>query len=443
MENNVATGEDKAPTLEDLQNGRSFCRAAFSSLHVAIGGAAKPCCEFRGDFGSVKQNSIEDIWHDTAFQELRAKMLRNERDDRCQQCYEAEDAGGRSLRHIRNVELPIETHNATPLTIESLTSELPRALDLRFSNLCNLSCRSCGPDASTKWFAESEKLGWWKREPQALIETFSSQPAALQSLAPTLETVETIYFAGGEPLLQEQHYAVLHDLIDRGRTDVRLTYSSNLTELRSKKFDILPLWSKFKHVTVMASVDGHEALGELVREGFSWDRYVKNIATIRAECPHVRIAFAITVSVFNILALPDLCRCLAEIDPARKANFFFNILQEPQYYSIQILPRRMKMEAKQRLESFADELATKLRPGETGIRQSVQPIIEFMMFADHSDQIRQFRAHTRTLDAMRNRDSKRTIPELAPLLKDTPAERLAHIAAEQWGKLQASFAGAR
>ncbi len=96
----------------------------------------------------------------------------------------------------------------------------------------------------------------------------------------------------------------------------------------------------------------------------------------------------------------------------------------------------MKLEVKRRVENFADELAHKLRPGETGIRQSVQPIIEYMMFQDRSDQIRQFRSNTRVLDAMRNRDTARTIPELTALLKDTPSEKLVRAASLKLGRLR-------
>ncbi len=54
-----------------------------------IGGEAKPCCEFKGIVGDVKKDSIEDIWSSKALEDLRAKMLRGERDQRCWKCYEA------------------------------------------------------------------------------------------------------------------------------------------------------------------------------------------------------------------------------------------------------------------------------------------------------------------------------------------------------------------
>ncbi len=172
----------------------------------------------------------------------------------------------------------------------------------------------------------------------------------MESLGPTLETVERIYFAGGEPLLHEGHYAILQDLIARDRTDVALAYNSNVTELRLGKLEIIPLWSRFKRIRLLASIDGHEERGELIRQGLSWGKFVENIRTVGRECPHVEISFAITVSIFNILTLPELCRSLMEIDTTRRARFHFNILQDPEHYSAQILPTDMKLEAKQKIE---------------------------------------------------------------------------------------------
>ncbi len=349
-------------------------------------------------------------------------MLRGKRDARCRKCYEAEDAGGVSLRDRYNAG---DKLNSDFDPRKHLAKPILQTLDIRFSNLCNLSCRTCGPDASTKWFADAKRLNWWKLDAKALNETFASNSAALEALGPALETIKGIYFAGGEPLLHEGHYAVLQDLIDRGRTDVHLNYNTNLTELRLGKLDVLPLWSKFKGVSVGASIDGHERQGELIREGLSWDKFARNVATVRQQCPHVHIYFAITVSVFNILSLPLLCQHLRAIDPA-KARFRFNILQEPYHYSIQILPAHMKAEAAQHLESFGKEFS---------LQEQIEPVVNFMMFEDRSDAIERSRSNTLRLDELRNENTAETIPELAPLLHESPSEKFKRLAKWRLRKL--------
>jgi radical SAM protein with 4Fe4S-binding SPASM domain len=400
---------EQEDTNNSLRKSQAFCRAAFENLHLAIGGDVKPCCEFAGQVGSIKDNTIAKIWHSESLKELRLKMIRDERDQRCWKCYEEEASGGQSLRDLYNARFG---ENASP-TSHTSTRDLPRTLDLRFSNLCNLSCRTCGPGASTKWYNDAKRLGRWRSLASVRKEPFASTAAALNALRPALKSVEGIYFAGGEPLLHEAHYAVLNELLRLDRANVGLSYNTNLTALELGGMQAIPLWLKFKHVHIGASIDGYEKQGELIREGLSWQKFAKNLSTIREQCPHVQIVFAITVSVFNVLALPDLCRRLREIDPGG-AKFNFSLLQEPRFYSVQILPKAMKEEAKRRLEELGEKLS---------LQDELKPIVSFMMFQDRSNQLCLFRFNTLRLDEIRNQNTAEIIPELAPLLREPVPER--------------------
>ena len=67
--------------------------------------------------------------------------------------------------------------------------------------------------------------------------------------------LDQIYFAGGEPLIMDEHYYILQKLIDAGRTDVRIRYNTNLLKLHFKHYDLVEMWSKFNFVQVNASID--------------------------------------------------------------------------------------------------------------------------------------------------------------------------------------------
>jgi len=416
--------------------GQAFCVAPWLNLNISIGGDAKPCCEIKGDFGHVRRQSIEEIWQGPEFRRLRATLLEDERDDRCTKCYEIEDTGGLSLRRLYNEARPSHAdriRGQSGNVGEAAESPLPIALDLRFSNLCNFSCRTCGHDASTRWFAEARKMGW-AVAPEALIKSFASTEAALQSLRPLLPAVEQVYFAGGEPLLLAEHYAILQELIAERRTDVELVYNSNMSELRLGQLDVLALWSRFEAVIIQVSIDGSGERGELIREGLSWTRFVANLATIRQRCPHVRLRFGVTVSILNVWVLPDLYRDLLALGCAGTQDFHFHVLQEPKYYSIQILPRAMKLEVMQRLGSGSTTQydggagADHRNDASTGFGVAVQDqfrhIVDHMMAEDRTDQIYVFQCVTARLDAMRDRSTAVTCPELAPLLRFAALARL-------------------
>ena len=124
---------DPNVALRNPRHGNAFCRAAFESLHVAIGGSAKPCCEFKGEIGSLKETSLEGCWHSESLKDLRAKMLRGERDAGCQKCYDAEDAGGVSLRDWYNAGDKLNSDFD-----EQVQSWDPilRSLDIKISAIC-------------------------------------------------------------------------------------------------------------------------------------------------------------------------------------------------------------------------------------------------------------------------------------------------------------------
>jgi len=171
-----------------LQSPQAYCMAPWVNMTVQIGGATAPCCEIKGKFGDARKRSLADIWSGTEFQAFRARMLRDERTPRCWKCYEVEEAGGQSMRqdYNRNYAHKKALIEATPVLPQ------PVSPDIRFSNLCNFSCRMCWHSASSKWFAEARQLGWTDKT-TALIKSFDSVEAGINSVAPLLDTVETIY----------------------------------------------------------------------------------------------------------------------------------------------------------------------------------------------------------------------------------------------------------
>ena len=87
-------------------------------------------------------------------------------------------------------------------------------LDFRFGNKCNFKCRMCGHDLSTAWYSETKKEypGDKFPKPKTIYTDIYDQ------LIPYFDSVEEIYFAGGEPLLYPEHYKILdHFLLNRAQ----------------------------------------------------------------------------------------------------------------------------------------------------------------------------------------------------------------------------------
>jgi hypothetical protein len=80
-------------------------------------------------------------------------------------------------------------------------------------------------------------------------------------LEPHLDYVEQIYFAGGEPLLMEEHYRILDELVRRKRFDVRLIYNTNFTHTDLKGNSVFEYWKQLNpNATEQQQRDAYERI---------------------------------------------------------------------------------------------------------------------------------------------------------------------------------------
>ena len=159
---------------------------------------------------------------------------------------------------------------------------------------------------SSSWHQESVKLYGESGVP-VLIKPKNQQ--YLEELIEVCRYVESVYFAGGEPLLQPEHYFLLRKLKEIGNTNVDLSYATNFTMLFSTRYNVLEHWEGFKSVQLMASIDGTHKRGDLMRKNQEWDTIVANRRRLMELKPNVgTFAFrvVVTLSAMNAYHLPDI-----------------------------------------------------------------------------------------------------------------------------------------
>ena len=243
---------------------------------------------------------------------------------------------------------------------------------------------------------------------KAVISSFKSPEDFAAQIAPGMQTIQTIYFAGGEPLMLDEHYNLLSDLIKNDRTDINLAYNSNMSFLSLRDKSIVELWKHFPSVALEASIDAVGELGALVRNGFNWETFQQNIATVREECPHVSITFGVTVSVMTIAALPSLCDGLVSACKAKLSDIAMRPLQEPSFYRMQVMPADMKQTVARKLRDHLAQLRISHVGDEClpGHIQQIEGMISFMYDSDYSAELPEFVRMASTLDQLRREDTE-------------------------------------
>jgi sulfatase maturation enzyme AslB (radical SAM superfamily) len=341
--------------------------------------------------------------------QLRNDMLDETPNVACGRCYEQEASGFFSGRRSAN-----KHHGHHIKKLDTNPFEMTY-WDIRFSNLCNLSCRSCGHIFSSSWYADQARLagGDWAGKNTALNYAGRTELDMWEQLVPHLDYVEQIYFAGGEPMMMEEHYRILEELERRGRFDVRLIYNTNFTHVKLKDRLVFDYWQRFDSVAVGASLDAMGARAEYIRKGTTWDVVERNRERMLEICPKVDFYISPTLSIMNALHLPDFHKNWTSRGLIRAQDLNVNILQDPVHYRIDIASPKYKEILKQRFEDHLDWL----RPQDPLQRATVgfESAINFMMSTDNTELLPKFWNKTHELDSIRNENILETIPELEKL----------------------------
>ena len=408
-----------------LTKSKTFCIYPWIHMHAYPTGEAWPCCHAEmaaGPVGNCRDRSLKEIWNSDRMLELRQDMLNEKSNSYCTRCYEQEQSGFFSGRQSANKHHGHHINRIDSTKHDGTVDQFEMTYwDIRFSNLCNLRCRSCGHIFSSQWYQDQVKLAGpeWAKKNKVLNYAGRTETDIWEQLIPHLDYVEQIYFAGGEPLLMEEHYNILEELERRGRFDVRLIYNTNFTEVKLKDRYVFDYWKKFNQVAVGASLDAMGDRAEYIRKGTNWIQVEENRRKMMEICPEVDFYISPTLSIMNAWHLPDFHRDWVAKGLLKPQDLNVNILQDPAYYRIDIAP----MKYKQRLRVKFEEHLEWLRPQDRLGRATVgfESAINFMMGTDNTNLLPKFKSKTEQLDSIRSESMLKIIPELESLFDENSA----------------------
>ena len=405
--------------LTRLTKSDNFCMMPWVHMHAFPDGRAYPCClaDYWHPVGDLRKNTMEEVWNQQPYRTIRLNMLSDQPSKECTKCYEQEQNGFFSMRNDanRNYGHHVAEVDST-LTDGSHPDFKIRYWDIRFSNLCNFKCRSCGPIFSSNWYNDHVKL--YNRVPDVLgrdmlrIEYAGrTEDDIEQQMQVHIPYLEQVYFAGGEPLIMKEHYILLEKLIEAGKTDVRIQYNTNFSELRFKDKHVFEYWKHFKNVSVGASLDASGERAELMRKGTDWQQTLDNRRRMMAEVPHVDFYVSATVSAMNVLHVLDFHKEWTELGLIQAKDFNINICQSPEWYRIDILPEKFKQEIvipayKQHIAWL--ETQDTLQRATTGYKS----LLNLLTAQDASHLLPRFKDEIKKLDDIRDENFWKVFPEL-------------------------------
>jgi MoaA/NifB/PqqE/SkfB family radical SAM enzyme len=408
----------------------------FTGLATREDGAIKVCCRSQ-PIGWIQNESLEEAWNNDNMKEVRRQVLNDERPDVCKPCFDLEDQGVESLRqrHIKG-DIPEARINLYPDALDSLQEdysmpfELP-TMEIKLNNLCNLKCRMCNPLDSTQWKDWDQVTEFYKKENNYLVPTVEklvSIPGqyigpfddtenwwnSFEKLLPYFRRVE---FAGGEPLMDPQHYKILDMLAPYGK-NIEIKYATNGTTLGIKGGrTIHDYWPKFKSVAVNVSMDGIHDVYEYIRTNGKFSEVEENIKIMKTIPTVSRIVGAFTVQVSNIMHIDKVIDYFLN---EMEIVFYSHRVNYPNVLSAQVIPQDLKLKVIDKLELMKETVLDYKLVKENEIikkvtLQQIQDNINFIQSKDMNHMWNDCVEFNRRLDKSRN---SKTFTEVNPEFKN-------------------------
>ena len=401
--------------IERLTASDVFCMIPWIHMHAFPDGRAYPCClgDDKYPIGNFKQDSMEVVWNDDAYKTMRKNMLEEKSCKECTKCYEQEDSGFMSMRNSTNKNFGQHIALVDQTTEDGTFDDFKlRYYDIRFSNLCNFTCRTCGGWFSSSWYTEEEELYGKRSYPKIMFagRTESDMWEQLESHIPYLEQV---YFAGGEPMMMEEHYRILKELVKREMFNVKLIYNTNFSRLTLKNDNVLDYWKLFNNVSIGASLDGMGTRAEYIRKGTKWDQIERNREQMMERCPDTDFYISSTVSLYNANHITDFHRAWVDRGFIKPQDWNINILQGPERDRIDVLPSVYK----EQITEKVTEHINWLRPQDHLQRATsgYEGMLNFMNATDNSHLLKEFFRVNDVHDRYRNEYFETVFPEYIDL----------------------------
>lgn len=422
-------------------NKTTFCPVPWIHISSRPNGDLRACCRTsRGPTrGALKDKQgatynfantvLEEVRNTDLLMELRVSLLSGHRHAECTRCWEEEDAGIKSSRQ-KKIEKWGYIEDYVSLTEQDGT--IPEQVklhdfDIRFGNLCNLKCRSCGPTESSMWYKDHKAL--YNIDFDSSKFDWPLDDSFWVNFERQIPNMQYIYLIGGEPMLIEAHYKFLEKCIELGHAShITLEYASNITNIHSRCFDI---WKHFEKVLFYSSIDGVGKVNDYLRHPSKWNKIYQNIKLLdQLATPNIELTLIATVSVLNVYYLDDMIKWRLEEDfknfnrvDGEHPIFSSHLLHVPHYLSIKVLPKHAKDAVAEKLRTVYNwaEDFLKENPNKDILYKSivtkVEGYIQYMYSEDMSNLLPTFWNITNKLDSIRNESIKDSLPELYHLLK--------------------------
>lgn len=347
---------NRALEMKDKLNkvGCGFCLAKWDQvtmhLHTGMTHSCHHPAPHKIPLDEVKINP-KAIHNSKQKREERIAMLRGERPDPCNYCYNMEDTNPDAIsdRYLKSANL--FANNFDKIKKSKVGSDYkPSYIEVSFSNACNLKCTYCGPTFSSKWqqelennspitlFDQESKKKKWNYHDIDRLDRIGELPIPHRETNPYVdafwtwwpelkEDLKYLRVTGGEPLMSKDTFNLLKSIQTEPMPELDFSLNTNLNAPEKNWNDFIDFVKKHedknlvKKLTVYTSLDGWGKQAEYIRTGLDFNMLWERLLQLIEEHPTVNNTI---MSTYSFLSIPTYKKFLQEILNVKRKHNKYN-----------------------------------------------------------------------------------------------------------------------
>lgn len=289
-------------------------------------GHVLPCCRYDSAIGEAETVNVSNPNKNSLiFKTLQDELSSGNKSKACQKCWNDEEIGVQSYRQGAN-----STYRDIIKSGEYKDKKL-RFLEITPSNLCNLACRSCNSNFSSKWVP---------------IDNFITSDRQKKSISYTdwrkldLSNLLELKLMGGEPMLLKDNLELLKHLDEIGSLEnIHLHVITNLMNPVTEEWKYFI--KKSRKTYVWASIDAIGELNDYVRADSKWNTVEKNLLEIKellSENPICRLSVNSVITILNVNKSLEIQEYFAELG----IKNYMDVTSFPKHLDCKKLPDPIK-----------------------------------------------------------------------------------------------------
>mgnify|MGYP000698025377 CR=1 FL=1 len=351
-----------------------YCPYLWKSQCILTDGNVAPCCHSSSKREWKKIDFLQGLQSDQ--HNLARELLKNnEWPEVCSVCQKNED---KQIKSPRQRALEMFDTKSNEVRLEYL--------DIKFSNVCNLSCRMCNPASSSQienLYKNDDKddmpsfLKFYHQK--QMRESYATEEKKANYVKKCIaEGLKHLKVTGGEPFASSAFLDVI-------RWSNQENYSQNLglsITTNGTKYSnlLLSKLENFDYLNITVSVDATGRIYDYIRQGSNWKRLQENLESfdkffvnkkskLRFHNHTIHIAAVLQFyNMFDINALINWCS-----SKNYRLKIDVNLKPDDSELSIKYLPWQIK-------EEILNELNISLKQNENNswARDQIQTVIKYI-----------------------------------------------------------------